>query len=158
MLPPVSQFEDYVGNLGIDKDTHVVVYDNNETIGMFTAQRVWWTFRVFGHQKVSILDGGLPQWIREDRLTTAEVDTVKVESFHGKYNPHLLRRFEDVKKNLLDKKYLVVDTRTQASFDGTKNDPTSSRFFWGRIYSIFASIERFLTQSTESIRRYDIIT
>ncbi|XP_035024200.1 3-mercaptopyruvate sulfurtransferase isoform X2 [Hippoglossus stenolepis] len=61
MLPSEKSFADYVGNLGIEKDTHVVVYDASE-FGAFSAPRVWWMFRVFGHRAVSLLNGGLRNW------------------------------------------------------------------------------------------------
>src|SRR5260370_743756 len=64
MLPAADQFGRAVGALGIgDRDT-IVVYDG---AGMFASPRVWWTFRVFGAQKVSILEGGLPKWKAEGR-------------------------------------------------------------------------------------------
>lgn len=55
--------------LGICNDSHVVVYDNNEKFGMFSAARVWWVFRAMGHEMVSILDGGLPKWKEADGET-----------------------------------------------------------------------------------------
>src|ERR1700709_1926395 len=57
MLPDADQFGREVGALGIGDEDTIVVYDG---AGMFAAPRVWWTFRVFGAQKVYILAGGLP--------------------------------------------------------------------------------------------------
>ncbi|GLI69812.1 hypothetical protein VaNZ11_014516, partial [Volvox africanus] len=45
--------------LGITNDTTVVLYDH---LGIFSAPRAWWTFKVFGHDKVAVLQGGLPAW------------------------------------------------------------------------------------------------
>lgn len=64
MLPSERIFADYVGNLGIGNDTHVVVYDASN-FGAFSAPRVWWMFRVFGHSYVSVLNGGLKNWANE---------------------------------------------------------------------------------------------
>ena len=63
MLPGADEFSAFVKNFGIGRNSHVVVYDNNSKFGIFSAPRVWWTFRVFGHSRVSVLDGGLPEWI-----------------------------------------------------------------------------------------------
>ena len=52
MLPSATMFENYVGNLGIRNDTHVVLYENNDA-GFYSTPRVWWTFRLFGHEKMS---------------------------------------------------------------------------------------------------------
>ena len=65
MMPHKEDFANYVKSLGIGNDNHVVVYDNNVKFGMFSAPRVWWTFRAFGHENVSVLDGGLPKWLAE---------------------------------------------------------------------------------------------
>ena len=64
MLPNAQQFARQVGALGIADTDTIVVYDG---AGLFSAPRVWWTFHLFGAEKVFILDGGLPQWKREGR-------------------------------------------------------------------------------------------
>lgn len=81
MIPSTDDFNKYVRNLGITNESHVVVYDNNEKLGVFSAPRVWWTFRVFGHNKVSVLDGGLPKWCAEGFPT--ESGPLKEESFES---------------------------------------------------------------------------
>lgn len=58
-LPSAPQFAEYAGNLGVAETDHVVVYDVN---GWFSAARVWWMFRYFGSDNVSVLDGGLAAW------------------------------------------------------------------------------------------------
>ncbi len=64
MLPSAHQFEQQVGSLGISSSDHVVIYD---TMGVASACRVYWTFKVFGHEKVSVVDGGLSKWLFEKR-------------------------------------------------------------------------------------------
>ena len=58
MLPSPERFAASVGALGIGSDCRVVVHDNGE----YAATRVWWMFRVFGHEAVALLDGGLASW------------------------------------------------------------------------------------------------
>jgi len=58
-LPSAAEFAGFAGALGIDEDKTVVVYDS---VGMFSAARVWWMFRYFGARQVYLLDGGLPAW------------------------------------------------------------------------------------------------
>ncbi len=53
-----------VGALGISNDSHVVVYDRSDS-GIFSSPRVWWTFRYFGHDNVSVLNGGWQHWLKE---------------------------------------------------------------------------------------------
>jgi thiosulfate/3-mercaptopyruvate sulfurtransferase len=59
-IPSASLFEQAVGKLGIGNDHLVVIYD--QTGVAMAAARAWWMFRVFGHTKVCVLDGGLPAW------------------------------------------------------------------------------------------------
>lgn len=81
MLPKPEFFAAYVGNLGISNSTHVVLYDNND-LGVFSAPRMWWMFRVFGHADslISIVNGGFPAWCRAGYPCTDEVPKVKVHS------------------------------------------------------------------------------
>lgn len=65
MLPNAEDFSNYVQSLGIDNDSYVIVYDNNEKSGLFSSPRLWWMMRAFGHERVSILDGGFPKWHAE---------------------------------------------------------------------------------------------
>ncbi|MPS30245.1 MAG: sulfurtransferase [Alcaligenaceae bacterium] len=59
MLPPAAQFEAVMRRLGIQAGDLVVAYD---THGIRTAPRLWWMFRGYGHERVAVLDGGLPAW------------------------------------------------------------------------------------------------
>ncbi|KAG2273521.1 hypothetical protein Bca52824_056076 [Brassica carinata] len=59
MLPSEEAFAAACSSLGIENKDGVVVYDGK---GIFSAARVWWMFRVFGHESVWVLDGGLPKW------------------------------------------------------------------------------------------------
>ena len=64
MLPPPEKFSSRMRSMGIGDGSRIVVYDS---AGLFSAARVWWTFRVMGVQDVSVLNGGLPKWKREGR-------------------------------------------------------------------------------------------
>ncbi|WP_269513515.1 3-mercaptopyruvate sulfurtransferase [Brevundimonas subvibrioides] len=66
MLPTAAAFARAAGDLGISATDRIVVYD---TVGLFSAARVWWTFRLMGARDVRVLDGGLPRWRAEDRPT-----------------------------------------------------------------------------------------
>ena len=80
MLPSEAEFSKYVSSLGITNSSHVVVYDSSG-LGVFSAPRVWWTFRAFGHENVSVLDGGLQQWCAEGCST--ESGPAAQHSFKG---------------------------------------------------------------------------
>lgn len=66
MLPTVKDFEKYVilsfravSEMGISNDDAIVVYDG---LNIFSSARVFWTFHVFGHRNIAVLDGGFPAW------------------------------------------------------------------------------------------------
>ncbi|MEZ5892206.1 MAG: sulfurtransferase [Parvularculaceae bacterium] len=70
MLPSPEMFAAAVGAFGIRETDRVVVYDDK---GFFAAPRVWWMFRMMGHDRVAVLDGGLPAWIAAGGATTTAI-------------------------------------------------------------------------------------
>jgi thiosulfate/3-mercaptopyruvate sulfurtransferase len=127
MLPPAAQFEKQVGELGISNDTHVVVYDNNAKFGFYSVGRDWWMFKVFGHDKVSVLDGGLPKWVAEGRPTvSSEQPQITPAVFKATYRPHLVREMGQIMDNYHTKKEQVIDSRPKGRFDGTAPEPNKS--------------------------------
>ena len=64
MAPPVEKFMSRMRAMGVGDGHQVVVYD---AMGLFSAARVWWTFRLMGKTDVAVLDGGLPKWLAEGR-------------------------------------------------------------------------------------------
>lgn len=123
MLPETSDFEKYVGKLGINNDTHVVVYDNHDVFPLFSAQRVWWTFRTFGHSKVSVLEGGFRRWCSENYPVTDEIIQVPTERFKASLKPNLVKSFEDIEDNLTSKAFQLCDARPRGRFLGTAPEP-----------------------------------
>ncbi|KHJ86949.1 rhodanese-like protein [Oesophagostomum dentatum] len=77
-LYPPEEFEKYVRKLGINANDHIVIYARGRFAGMLFAARAWWTFKVYGHEKVSILDGGLEAWKKAGKPVTDAVTTVAV--------------------------------------------------------------------------------
>ena len=57
-------FSEMIGEIGISNNDHIIVYDS---LGAFSSPRVWWMFLYYGHTNVSILDGGLPKWLKEKK-------------------------------------------------------------------------------------------
>ena len=79
MLPPENFFEEYVTALGISNDHHVIIYDNHDVYALYSAPRVWWMFRAFGHNKVSVLNGGLRKWVESGHSTVSGPYTANEE-------------------------------------------------------------------------------
>ena len=133
MLPNGKRFSEYVGHLGINNKTHVVIYDNHPDFGLFSAQRVWWTFRIFGHNRVSVLDGGLPKWENDGFEVTDIIDSVEKQMFESSFLPDLVKSFEDVERNLEFKGFTVVDGRAAGRYHGTSPEPRPGE----HLYSLY---------------------
>jgi thiosulfate/3-mercaptopyruvate sulfurtransferase len=120
MLPDAGQFARDVGTLGIaDADT-IVVYDG---AGMYSAPRVWWTFRLFGAEKVFILDGGLPRWKAERRpLETGPVERAP-RTFKARKDADLVASLATVRAALASGSAQVVDARPSDRFLGQAPEP-----------------------------------
>ncbi|XP_007939935.1 3-mercaptopyruvate sulfurtransferase [Orycteropus afer afer] len=122
MLPSAAQFSDYVGHLGVGATTHVVVYDASDQ-GLYSAPRVWWMFRAFGHRTVSLLEGGLRHWQHLGLpLGSGKSHPVPAE-FSARLDPAFIKTFEDIKENIESQHFQVVDARSTGRFRGTEPEP-----------------------------------
>ncbi len=96
MLPSTVKFASRMKRMGIGDGMRIVVYDS---VGMFSAARVWWTFRVMGHEDVAVLNGGLPKWKAEGRPVTSEPTPPRSQRhFTPRLNASLVRDLQDVKR------------------------------------------------------------
>lgn len=123
MLPSTEQFELYLSNLGITASTHVIVYDASANCGFFSAPRAWWMFRLFGHEMVSILDGGFTKWCAEEFPTTSEVIKPQKSTFNAKLHHKMVKSYENTTQNLKDNAYQMMDARGPGRFNGTEPEP-----------------------------------
>jgi thiosulfate/3-mercaptopyruvate sulfurtransferase len=120
MLPNAADFAKKVGLLGIGVGDRVVVYDR--LYGGAAAARVWWMFRVFGHDKVAMLNGGYGKWTKEKQATDMTPVRPEPRSFSATYNPALVRSLAEMRENLVTAAAQVVDARGPAKFEGTQED------------------------------------
>lgn len=120
MLPGPTQFGDAVGALGIGDGDTVVVYDNSP---LFSAARVWWTFRIFGADSVYVLDGGLPKWKAEGRPLASGEAKPKARTFTAEMNVAAVALLDDVRLAVADDSAQVVDARSAARFAGKAPEP-----------------------------------
>jgi len=120
MLPPPDDFARMAGALGIGNDSDVVVYDR---VGLFTAPRVWWMLRVFGHDRVAVLDGGLPKWRAEDRPLDAGTVEPEPARFRARFRPDRVRSAAEVAAF----EEPLVDARAAARFEGREPEAWPGR-------------------------------
>ena len=121
MLPSDEFFAQTMTRMGIGDGMRVVVYD---TKGLFSAPRVWWTFRVMGCRNVAVLDGGFPRWLAEGRSVEAGVARVRPEqTFTVRRNAGMVRSIDDVRAVLASKSTQIVDARPAVRFTGDQPEP-----------------------------------
>jgi len=121
MVPGTGRFARLAGELGISNKSHVVVYDQK---GLFSAARVWWLLRLFGHEQVYVLDGGLPHWAAGGRKIAngASIPAPKT-TFLPKLNARLLCGLGDIEANLQSQEALLLDARSAERFRGEVSEP-----------------------------------
>ena len=120
MLPTDEAFSRHMSSLGIGNDTTVIVYDG---MGLFTAARPWWMLRAFGHDRVAILDGGLPKWIAEGRPVTDRPAPKWTAEFAAKARPEMVRDIDELLGNLNIQTEQVLDARSPGRFSGADPEP-----------------------------------
>ena len=128
MLPPVADLERLIGGLGIDNDDHVVLVAGGVgATDMGSATRVYWTFKVLGHDTVSILDGGHRAYAAAYDLETGAV-TPEPAAFEADFRPGLIAARETVRQRRADGAATLIDNRPHLQFRGRQKPPPVSRF------------------------------
>ncbi|WP_029355332.1 3-mercaptopyruvate sulfurtransferase [Bosea sp. 117] len=120
MLAKPHDFAAAVGALGIGDGMKIVVYDG---AGLFSAPRVWWTFRVFGAKDVLILDGGFPKWQAEGRPVEEGNGRRQPMRFTPRVDATMIADIGEVAQRLKDGSAQVVDARPAPRFRGEAPEP-----------------------------------
>ena len=120
MLPGPDQFGAAVGALGIAETDTIVVYD---ATGLYSAPRVWWSFRIFGAKNAFVLDGGFPAWKAEGRPSEAGEVKRPACKFNAIMDTGAVAMVADVQMALTDGSAQVVDARAAGRFAGREPDP-----------------------------------
>lgn len=123
MLPPTEEIAARIAALGAGDDTHVVIVSQGSDSTEFgKATRVYWTFKVLGHDAVSILDGGQNAWIAADGELAEAPAAAEPATFTAAFRPELLASTEQVAAAIADDTVLV-DGRPAAQFAGESKSP-----------------------------------
>lgn len=120
MLPSPEAFAAAVGALGISEGDEIVVYDG---AGLFSAPRVWWTFRTFGASRIYILDGGFPAWQAEGRPTESGEPSPRPATFTPHFDPAAIRDAAAVQAALAVGSAEIVDARPADRYRGEAPEP-----------------------------------
>lgn len=120
MLPAPAKFASRMRKLGIGDGARIVVYDAQ---GIFSAARVWWAFRVMGHEDVVVLDGGFPAWeAGEYPIETGAPQSRQERHFTARFRADLVRDLADVRR-AVESGDLILDARPAPRFRGEAAEP-----------------------------------
>jgi len=128
-MPCAEQFNKQARLLGINKNSQIVIYDS---YGVFSSARAWWMFKSFGHENVAVLDGGLPQWMKQGFETEKAIDQQiadkdhepdSIGSFSGEFMSEYFTDKNKVIISLFNENYRVIDARASERFYGKVPEP-----------------------------------
>jgi thiosulfate/3-mercaptopyruvate sulfurtransferase len=121
MLPSPEKFASRMKQAGIGDGCRVVVYDSQ---GLFSAARVWWTFRVMGHEDVAVLDGGFPAWERGGYpIETGAPIARTPRHFTARFRADLVRDLSDMRRAVAGGGGSILDARPAPRFRGEAPEP-----------------------------------
>lgn len=120
MAPPVEKFVSRMRAMGVGDGHRVVIYDS---LGLFSAARVWWLFRLFGKTDVAVLDGGLRKWKAEGRPVEDVAPSLRDRHFTARRDAGLVRDVTQVAASAKLGDAQIVDARSPARFRGEEPEP-----------------------------------
>ncbi len=119
-VPTELQFTSNIEELGINNKSHIILYCHD---GIGTSPRAWWLFKLFGHQNVSILNGGLKAWLNVNGEKSTNIPKVFKSKYITKINKKLLATNADIIDSLNKNRHQVVDARSIERFTGKEEEP-----------------------------------
>lgn len=120
MAPPSEMFISRMRAMGVGDGHQVVIYDGS---GLFSAARVWWTFRLMGKTDVAVLDGGFPKWKAEGRAIEDMPPMVRDRHITVQRQAHLVKDVTQVAAAAKLGDYAIIDARSPGRFDGVDPEP-----------------------------------
>ncbi len=120
MLPPEAEIEALIGGLGIGHDNHVVIISEGQSASDFgAAARVYWTFKVAGHDAVSVLEGGHAGWVEAGLpIETGAVTPPDPVAFDAVLRPELIATAADVEAAIAAGDVPLIDARPVEQYSG----------------------------------------
>lgn len=124
-LPPESDLARLIGSLGIDNDTDVIIVPAGVGSTDFgSAARIYWTFKVLGHDRVAILNGGHQAWVDAGNTVESGWNEPTEATFEPRFRPELIASVDDV-AGAPDAGIQLVDNRPREQYAGKDKHPAA---------------------------------
>ncbi|WP_281981574.1 3-mercaptopyruvate sulfurtransferase [Thalassorhabdomicrobium marinisediminis] len=120
MAPSVEKFLSRMRKMGVGDGHQVVVYDS---LGLFSAARVWWLFRLMGKMDIAVLDGGFPKWQAEGRPVEDLPPVVRDRHMTVRRQNQLVKDVTQVAAASKLGDYVIIDARAPERFRGEVDEP-----------------------------------
>ncbi len=115
-IPPENT-PDILGDLGVDKNTLVIAYDDDSS---HYAARLFWILEYFGHRKAAILNGGYKKWLKENRELTDLAPDIRRKIFEPRPDPEKIATAEYILTNISNPEVVLLDVRAKEEYTGDK--------------------------------------
>jgi thiosulfate/3-mercaptopyruvate sulfurtransferase len=148
MLPSATRFGAAVGALGIGNGDRIVIYDLH---GVRVAPRLWWMFRVFGHARVAVLDGGLPKWRAEGRPVAVGAPSHAPRTFVAGFRRELVRDLPDMVEIQRSRVEQVIDGRPPGRYHGVDPEPRAGIPSGHMPWSVNVPVERIVDSASGTL-------
>ena len=120
MVPDTEKFISRMRGFGIGDGHQIVVYDG---MGIFSAARMWWLFKLMGKNDVAVLDGGLPKWLAEDRPVEDLPPVIRDRHITVSRKADLVKNVTQVAQAAKLGTWQIVDARGPGRFRGEEPEP-----------------------------------
>ena len=120
MVPPVEKFMSRMRAMGVGDGHQVVVYDG---MGLFSAARVWWLFKLMGQNNIAVLDGGLPKWQSEGRPVEDLPPVIRDRHMTVRRQNQMVKDVTQVSAASKLGDYEIIDARSPGRFRGEEPEP-----------------------------------
>lgn len=120
MMPSAEVFAAAVSGLGISNSDHIIIYDG---LGFMSAPRIWWMFKAFGHENVSVLDGGMPAWNRADGPVENQQTDVTPSKYLAVLNEKYIATRDSILTFVENGDRQIIDARSAERFSGRAPEP-----------------------------------
>jgi len=120
MVPPVEKFMSRMRAMGVGDGHQVVVYDG---MGLFSAARVWWLFKLMGQNNIAVLDGGLPKWQAEGRPVEDLPPVIRDRHMTVRRQNQMVKDVTQVSAASKLGDHEIIDARSPGRFRGEEPEP-----------------------------------
>ncbi|CFR16857.1 3-mercaptopyruvate sulfurtransferase [Yersinia frederiksenii] len=120
MLPSPQEFSEMAGQLGISEQHTLVIYDDGN---LFSAPRVWWTFRIFGAKNVHILAGGISGWQQAGYALESGQAAPACQTFNAHFNHTAVKHVDEVVAALGNNEIQILDARPAGRYKAQEPEP-----------------------------------